>query len=461
MMKTELGIEPEKKVEGRLKKDTFGTDFEWGVATSAYQIEGGWDRGGRGLSIWDTFCREKGRILNGQTGNEACDHYNRWKSDLKLMADMGITNYRFSISWSRVYPKGKGWINHDGIDFYQRLIDDCLGHGITPWITLYHWDLPQSLEKRGGWTNRKIINWFSNYVETCALRFGDRVKNWMVLNEPMVFTGAGYFLGLHAPGRKGLKNFIPAVHHAAICQAQGGKIIKDLVSESNVGTTFSCSHVDPFRSNSRDLIAAKKVDALLNRLFLEPALGLGYPIEDLKPLRRIEKYMKAEDESNLSFEFDFIGIQNYTREVVKHSFFTPFINATLVNADKRNVPMTTMNWEVYPESIYRILKKFGKYPGIKKIVITENGSAFPDVVENGKIHDKERKHYLKSHLYQVLRAKKEGVPIDGYFVWSFLDNFEWSEGFLPRFGIVYVDYQSQKRIIKDSGAWYSEFLKNS
>ena len=449
----------EKHTIKELSKAQFGEKFSWGTATSAYQIEGAWKADGKGRSIWDEFCNRKNKIINAETGQTSCDFYNLWEQDLNLLRYLGVDNYRFSLSWPRILPNGIRQVNQKGIDFYNKIIDKCLELDITPWVTLYHWDLPLELELKGGWTNREIIDWFREYTSVCAQEFGDRVKNWMVLNEPMVFTGTGYFLGIHAPGKKGLKNFIPAIHHAAMCQSLGGRILRDLVPDANIGTTFSCSHIDPFRLNSKDQIAAKKVDALLNRLFIEPALGMGYPLEDLKPLTRIEKYLRSNDELDLQFEFDFIGVQNYTRQVVKHSYFTPLIYADTVDPKKRNVNTTTMNWEIYPESMYHILKKFNDYPNVKNIVITENGAAFKDVVESGKVDDTERKHYLKTHLVEVLRAQKEGVPISGYFIWSFLDNFEWAEGYSQRFGIVHVDFNTQRRIIKDSGYWYKRFLK--
>jgi beta-glucosidase len=444
-----------------LNRKSFGEDFEWGVSTAAYQIEGAHLVDGKGPSIWDSFSNKKGKILNNHNGNHACDFYNLYKNDLQLLNYLNIPNFRFSLSWSRILPKGIGEINYKGLDYYDRLIDAALEFNITPWVTLYHWDLPHSLEEKGGWTNREIINWFSEYVQLCAKKFGDRVKNWMVLNEPMVFTGAGYFLGVHAPGKKGLKNFIPAVHHAALCQAQGARILKDVNDKLNVGTTFSCSFLQPETNSEKDKLATKKVDALLNRLFIEPSLGLGYPIEDLKLLDRIYDYYKLYDEKLLAFDFDFIGIQNYTREIVAHSYFVPLLNAKIIKANKRNVTYTQMNWEVYPPALYEMLKKYNSYPQVKKIIITENGAAFVDKVEEGKIVDDERTSFLHSHIEQVLFAKNKGVKVEGYFVWTFTDNFEWAEGYHPKFGLVHVDFKTQKRIIKQSGYWYKQFLQLS
>lgn len=441
-------------------RSSFGKSFQWGISVSAYQIEGAHQEEGKGHSIWDIFSNKKGNIIKNQNGNVACDFYNRLEDDIAMLHSLHIPNFRFSLSWPRIFPTGKKNINRKGIDFYNKIIDKCLGLGITPWVTLYHWDLPHALELEGGWTNRDVIDWFSDYVELCANQFGDRVKKWMVINEPMVFTGAGYFLGVHAPGKKGLKNFLPALHHATLSMGVGGRVIRAIVPDAEIGTTFSCSHIDAYRPIDRDRKAALKVDALLNRLFVEPILGLGYPIKDLPVLQKIEKYMHAEDEENMPYDFDFIGVQNYTREIIKHSYFTPYLHASMINPKKRNVPTTLMNWEVYPESIYHILKKYNAYPQIKKIIVTENGAAFHDILHNNQIDDVQRKKYIQDYLGQVLRAKLEGVKIEGYFIWTLMDNFEWAEGFHPRFGIIYVDFQTQQRIIKSSGKWFRDFLSH-
>src|SRR5690606_35104310 len=378
-----------------MRKCDFGDNFNWGVSTAAYQIEGAYMDDGKGLSIWDQFASRKGKILNNETANISADFYNRFEGDLALMKAMGIPNFRFSISWSRIFPNGTGKVNPRGVDFYNRLINTCLEYNIQPWITLYHWDLPLALEEQGGWTNRDILFWFEQYVSFCIRNFGDRVQNWMVLNEPMVFTGAGYFLGVHAPGKRKLSNFFPAAHHAALCQAEGGRIIRSERSGMNIGTTFSYTHVEPYSKRHRDINSANRIDALINRTFIEPLVGLGYPIDDMRSLRPIEKYMKDGDEQRLQFNMDFIGLQSYTREIIKHSYFTPILRAKLVTASQRNVERTNMNWEVYPESIYHCLKRVSKYPTIKRLIITENGASFPDLEVNGEIHDEARKAYLE------------------------------------------------------------------
>jgi beta-glucosidase len=303
------------------------------------------------------------------------------------------------------------------------------------------------------------VRWFEDYVAYCIQQFGDRVKNWMVLNEPMAFTGAGYFLGIHAPGRKGLTSFLPAVHHAALCQANGARTIKSINSLLQVGSTFSCAPVDPIDDSKLSFDAAQRVDVLSNRLFIEPLLGIGYPWQDLKVLQQLEKYMQSGDENLLQANLDFFGLQNYTREVVSHSTIIPYLNARQVKASKRGVPTTAMDWEIYPQGIYRSLQRFQSYEGVKKIIITENGAAFPDKLEEGFVHDANRVQFFEQYLEQVLRAKNDGINVQGYFAWSFTDNFEWTEGYSKRFGLVYIDYPTQRRIIKSSGFWFQQFLQ--
>ena len=437
----------------------FGTDFKWGVATAAYQIEGAHTIDGKSPSIWDTFSHKKGSIKTGENGDIACDFYHSYEEDLDLLKSLNMTVFRFSIAWSRILPNGSGTPNQSGLDFYHRVIDACLTRGIEPWITLYHWDLPQILQDKGGWKNRDAVVWFSEYTNLLTKTYGEKVKNWMVFNEPSAFTALGYLIGYHAPGLKGLKNYLPTVHHVCLCQAEGGRIIRKNVANANIGTTFSCSHVAVFKSEERDGNAANRWDVLLNRLFIEPALGMGYPTESLPILRKLNKYIQPGDLEKLQFDFDFIGVQNYTREVVKANAFIPYMKGLEIKPVKRDAKeITEMGWEVYPEGIYKILKQFAAYPGVKKIFVTENGCAFPDEVVNGKVNDTKRIDFYQRYLKEVLRAKKDGVNIGGYFSWTLLDNFEWSEGFKPRFGLVHVDFKTQKRIIKDSGYWFRDFL---
>ncbi len=446
-----------KKERPDLKRAYFGEEFVWGVSSSAAQTEGG-NEDGKGMSVWDHFATKKRKILNKHTPEIACDFYHRYPEDVSIIKSLGIPNFRYSLSWPRILPDGTGKINKKGLDYYHRLFDECRKNGIEPWITLYHWDLPHALQLKGGWKNRDILKWFEEYVSVCSHAFKDSIKNWMILNEPGVFTGAGYFLGVHAPGERGLKNFLPAVHHAVLCQAIGAKTVRREVKHAHVGTTFSCSHITPHSNSIKDHAAANRVDTILNRLFIEPCLGMGYPIKDIPILKKIEKYIHPGDDKLMKAEFDFIGIQCYTREVVQHAFFMPHIKARVVPANRRKVYHTAMDWEVYPEAIYQMLKKYSSYPGVKKIIITENGAAFNDKITHKKVDDHERIKFLSDYISQVYRAKADGYKADGYFVWALTDNFEWAEGYYPRFGLVYVDFETQKRIIKDSGYWYRNFL---
>ncbi len=374
------------------------------------------------------------------------------------MRTLQIPNFRFSVSWPRVLPQGMGHKNQKGLDFYDRLTDCCLQHHITPWVTLYHWDLPYALELKGGWTNRDIIYWFSDYVQLMLTKLSDRVKHWMVLNEPMAFTGAGYFLGIHAPGRKGMDHFLPAVHHAVLAQSLGIRIIKDHDAELHAGTTFSGSWISPESMTRNNIQAAEKADALLNRLFLEPLLGYGYPIQSLPFLQKLDKYIRNGDQELMVTIPDFVGLQNYTREVVKYNWMTPYLNLKIVDAKTRKAPHTMLNWEIYPEGIYKLLKKINNYPEVRSIIVTENGAAFPDMPIHDKVNDVERIHYLQSYIQSVEKARAEHIKVDGYFLWSFTDNFEWAEGYFPRFGMVYIDYEQQRRIVKESGRWFSRLI---
>lgn len=440
-------------------KTDFGADFKWGVATAAYQIEGAWNTDGKGESVWDRFTHKKGKIHNNENGDIACDFYHRYNDDIDLLKQINLNVFRFSISWSRIIPQGRGSVNQKGIDFYHRVIDACLERGIEPWITLYHWDLPQALEDKGGWANRDIIAHFSEYVYIVAKEYGTKVKHWMVFNEPMAFTGLGYLAGLHAPGKKNIGLFKKAVHHTVVCQAEGGRILREIVPDGEIGTTFSLSAIHPKTQQKKHVEAARRMDAMFNRLFIEPCLGLGYPSDAFPYLRTLDKIMLPGDEEKMKFDFDFHGVQNYFRIVSQFSLFPPMMWANQVKPKKLvndKSELTDMGWEVYPEGIYEVIAKVAAYKGVKKIIVTENGAAFPDVVIDGQVHDHQRIDFFNKYLNQVLRAKKEGMPVEGYFVWSLMDNFEWAEGFKPRFGLIHVDYNTQKRTIKDSGYWFRD-----
>jgi beta-glucosidase len=439
----------------------FGEGFKWGVATAAYQIEGAWDQDGKGPSIWDDFVhRRPGKIKTRENGDVSCDFYRRYKDDIALIKAMNLGVFRFSTAWSRLLPEGIGTKNQQGLDFYDRVVDTCLEAGVEPWITLYHWDLPLALEKKGGWANREIVNWFAEYADLVTRTYGDRVKNWMVLNEPAAYTALGYLAGMHAPGLMAPKKFLAAVHHATLCTSEGARAVRANAPGARVGSSFSCAKVYAKDTLPQTLEAAHRLDVMLNRLFLEPVLGMGYPTEKFEFLQGIESFVRPGDEAKMAVDLDFVGLQNYTRAVAKYSLL-PFVWFRDIPAKKRGVApenTTDMGWEVYPEGIYEMLRQFAAYPNIPPIIVTENGAAFPDAVENGAVRDTRRVEYFQRYLAQVLRAKRDGVDVRGYFVWTLMDNFEWAEGYRPRFGLVHVDFATQQRTVKDSGKWFRDFL---
>lgn len=437
----------------------FGENFQWGVATAAAQIEGAFDRDGRSPSIWDTFARRKGKIRSGHHPMVACDFYHRFKDDLLLTKALGFTVFRFSVSWSRILPEGVGKPNREGLAFYHKVIDECLKLGLVPYLTLYHWDLPQVLEKQGGWANHRIVRWFSRFSAICAEEYGSKVKNWIILNEPAAFTSLGYMLGKHAPGKTGLGNFLPTVLNAALAQAEGGRVIRSLVPAAHIGTSFSCSEVIPNSGREEDLQSARLMDVLLNRLFIEPSLGRGFPKDDFRILEKIEFYNKAwKYTEQMTFNFDFIGIQNYFPLVIKYNPLIPLVQASEVKAASRKVPHTSMGWEINGQSLYRMLKRYWLYGTVKEIIITENGAAFRDECRNGVVDDMQRIAYFEEYLLAIRKAKREGVNIGGYFAWTLMDNFEWAEGYHARFGLIHVDFKTQLRTIKNSGYWFRDFL---
>jgi len=444
------------------RKD-FGEDFLWGVTISAFQNEGAFDTEGKGPSIWDTFSGRKGKIKDKAHAQIATDFYNRYTQDILLAKLLGFSVFRFSLSWSRILPKGTGKVNQAGIDYYHRVIDACLELGLEPYITLYHWDLPQALEHKGGWSHRGVVFAFEEFARICGREYGNKVKNWIILNEPFGFTALGYMLGVHAPGKFGLSWFLPAVHHAVLAQAEAARVIREEVAGANIGTALSCSQIIPYSDSEADLNAARRADALFNRLFLEPSLGMGYPVSDFPLLKRIERrYALWRDWDRLAFDFDFIGVQNYFPLVVKYNSFMPIVKISEVKAKSRNVPLTGLGWEINGNGLYEVLKQFAAYKNIKKLIVTEGGAAFPDQpTADGRVEDIARIRYFEEYLAGVLKARQEGIPVEGYFAWTLTDNFEWAEGYRARFGLVHVNFETQQRIIKDSGYWFRELLSDN
>lgn len=435
-------------------------DFIWGVASAAQQTEGAALSDGRAASIWDTFSAKRGKIKQGARPEPGTQFYYKFREDLTLARWMGFKAFRYSISWSRIFPSGTGKPNAAGIHFYHQVIDYCLELGLTPVITLYHWDLPQALEESGGWTNPLVVNWFSHYVQFCAREYGPKVKHWIILNEPMGFTTLGYMLGKHAPGRMGLSNFLPAVKHALLAQGEGSRQIRKLVPRAIIGSSFSFSEIHPATQTTADMEAARRIDTLANRLFLEPALGMGLPDDDFFLMDRIRMQARHwRNKDRFHAELDFIGVQNYFPLTIEHASFIPYINAREQSARSRKVPTTALGWEINHDSFRNLLIRIHTLAPTQKIWITEAGACFTDVKKEGIITDAARTSYFQNNLQAVTEARREGVPIDAYFVWTLTDNFEWAEGYQARFGLVYIDYSTQTRIIKSSGYWWKHFLK--
>jgi beta-glucosidase len=442
-----------------MNRTDFGDDFLWGVATAAAQIEGAANIGGKGATIWDTFSKRPTKIRKGHKPDQACDFYHRYQGDIALVKALGFKVFRFSIAWARIFPLGTGMPNKEGIAFYHRVIDECLRLDILPMITLYHWDLPEALSQLGGWTAFGINASFNEYVLFCAKEYGDKVKHWIVINEPFGFTSLGYMLGIHAPGVSGVGNFFDAALHTAIAQADGAKILRAEVNQAVIGTAFSCSEIIPYTESVQDHLAAKRMDTLMNRFFVEPVLGMGFPTADWDVLEKFAvSHSTWRHQQRMTFDFDFIGLQNYFPLVVKYNAFIPVIQAWEVKARSRKVPHTAMGWEVNADSFYRIIKQFAAYPSIRNIMITENGAAFHDKLVDHQVKDQERIEYFEKYLQAILRAKQEGINVTGYLAWTLMDNFEWAEGYQARFGLVYNDFKTQQRTIKESGYWWQKFL---
>ena len=443
-----------------MKKKDFGDDFHWGTTISAFQNEGYAKADGKSTSIWDTFTSDQNNINNNDVIGEASSFYTLYEKDIATAKSLGLDVFRFSISWPRIIPNGMGVVNLDGLDFYHKVIDTCLKYGLTPYITLYHWDLPQTLENKGGWSNRDIIEWFSKYVEICITEYKNKVSNWIVMNEPMTFVGLGHFMGYHAPERKGVATFLKAAHHVVLSIAEAGRTIRKLQPDANIGVALSCSYVKPLNKLPKHKRAAKRIEALLNRFFLEPLLGMGYPTDVMPVLNTIRTFFKRGDDEKMVFNFDFIGIQYYFRVVAKHSLTPPVLFANEVHPTQRKANLNAMNLDVYPKGLYQLLKFYNSYPQIKKIIITESGVCYPDYLVAGHVHDARRMKYHQKILKQVRKAQDKNIPVKGYFVWTLVDNFEWKEGFEPRFGLVFNDFNTQKRTIKDSGLWFQQFLSS-
>ncbi|NWJ48589.1 MAG: beta-glucosidase [Chloroflexi bacterium] len=439
------------------KQVKFPTGFVWGAATASYQIEGAWDEDGKGLSIWDTFAHTPGKIKDGSTGDVACDHYNKWREDISLMKNLGLHAYRFSVSWPRILPDGSGKVNQDGLDFYDRLVDWLLDHAIDPYVTLYHWDLPQALQDKGGWVNRDTVQAYVEYAGIVADRLGDRVKHWITFNEPWVSAVLGYGVGEHAPGHKNLGEAIQVGHHLLLAHGLTVPVLRERIEpEAEVGITLSLSLGTPADDSNESREATKRHALFMNRWFLHPLFKGSYP-EEMEPiLDMMQLKREPEDAAAIAAPLDFLGVNYYIRNLVKDGTDFPPVNLQFVK--NPNAKYTEMDWEVYPQGIRELLLEVNNEYSPPKIYITENGAALPDKLEDGQVHDVDRVEYLRGYLSEVGKAIEQGVPVNGYFYWSLMDNFEWAWGYTKRFGLVYVDFDTQHRIIKDSGLLYKEII---
>ena len=431
--------------------------FKWGVSTSSYQIEGAAREDGRGPSIWDTFSRIPGAVANSDNGDIACDHYHRFHEDLDLIKWLGVGAYHFSIAWPRVIPNATGKINQKGIDFYDRLIDGALVRGIEPWPTLYHWDLPQAAQDRGGWNNRECAYWFAEYAHEMAERFGDRIKNWVTINEPFCSAWLGHLYGVMAPGIKDLQIAINASHHLLLGHGLATEALREVSSELKVGITLNFTPAITLGHSDEDSLAVKLADGFDNRWFADPVFKGAYPADIVTAFGK-EVPILPGDLELISTPLDFLGLNYYFRQTVAYDPSVEPLPYRQVRAP--NVERTGMDWEVNAETFTELLLRINNDYSPKEFFITENGSAWDDEVVDGKVDDPNRVSYLERHLEAMFKAKEKGVPINGYFAWSLMDNFEWAYGYAKRFGLIYVDYETQKRIPKSSAYYYRERIKS-
>ncbi|MDB5078435.1 MAG: beta-glucosidase [Chloroflexi bacterium] len=444
----------------------FPTDFVWGSATAAYQIEGAVNEDGRGESIWDRYSHNPANIRDGQPGDVTCDHYHRWPEDIGLIRELGMNGYRFSIAWARIFPEGTGQVNEAGLAWYERLVDTLLEAGIQPWVTLYHWDLPQALQDRGGWANRETVDAYAAYVEVVARRLGNRVAGWITHNEPYIHTFAGHYQGRHAPGGTDLANALQTAHHILLSHGRAVKVLREITPSVPVGITLYLSPTRPASDSLEDVAAARRADGYINRWFLDPVFGRGYPADMLEFYGKGGFLPKIEpgDLDEIATPTDFLGLNSYFQTFVRAVAPGPgreleAVHVTGDDARALGFEVTETGWPVVSDAFRELIVRVHQDYNPPAIYITENGAAFRDEVVDGQVHDPRRISYLETHLTAVAQAMEAGARVRGYFVWSLLDNYEWGLGFTVRFGIIYTDYPTQQRIIKDSGRWYKGLIE--
>jgi beta-glucosidase len=441
---------------------TFPEGFMWGAATASYQIEGAWNEDGKGESIWDRFSHTPGRVKHGDTGDFACDSYHRADEDIAILRELGLRSYRFSIAWPRIQPTGRGKALQRGLDYYRRLVDGLLRSGIRPLPTLYHWDLPQSLEDAGGWPNRDTASRFADYAETMVEALGDRVTDWVVFNEPNVFTTFGYLMGIHAPGRRDMDAFLRATHTVSLAQGEAVRAMRAMRPGLRIGSAFNMSPCEPERDCQADREAAERWHRFANVWFLEPALRGRYPeaFPDGVPLARMG--VEPRDLDRVRADLDFLGINLYMRTVVRAAPEDKTgLAAAPVGVGGNQGPRTEFGWEVWPEALYDMVMRVTRDYERPVLEITENGCSYGDAPdEDGLVRDERRIEFYRGYLRALGRAIRDGADVRGYHAWSLLDNFEWAEGFSQRFGLVWVDFDTGERTIKDSARWYAQVAAN-
>ncbi len=442
-----------------LSRSDFPADFRWGCSTSSYQIEGGVQEDGRGESIWDRFCATPGRIRDGSSGAVACDHYHRWPQDLDLARSLGTNAYRFSIAWPRVFANGRGRIaNPKGLDFYSRLVDGLLERGLEPWPTLYHWDLPQALQDEGGWAQRATVDAFLDYTDAVTRHLGDRVKHWITHNEPWCTAFHGNLEGVHAPGIRDLKTALQVCHNVLLSHGLAIPVIRRNSAGAQIGAALSLHPLKAASDSAQDVAATRRHDGLRNRWFLDPLHGRGYPVDTWQLLGDKVPAVQDGDLAAMATPTDFLGVNYYFPEIVADAPGQGVLSTRVM--EPQNVERTAFGWEVSPEGLVSLLDRVNHDYQPARIFLTENGSTYEDVVAaDGSIDDPQRQRYLQQHLLALREALAMGVPVKGYFAWSLLDNFEWAEGYIRRFGLTHVDFETQQRRLKSSGKWYGAFLK--
>ncbi len=442
-----------------MSKLLFPEGFLWGAATSAYQVEGSPSADGKGESIWDRFAHTPGNTWNGENGDTACEHYRLYREDVGRMADLGLNSYRFSVSWPRIFPAGGGKANRKGLDFYRNLVEELHRHRIRPVATLYHWDLPQALQDRGGWANRDTAEYFNQYAAFVFENLDLPVHLWITLNEPWVSAFLGHALGVHAPGLNDFNTALQAAHNLLLGHGLAVKTYRESGRKSEpIGIALNLTPVEPASDSSADLAQAVRTDGFMNRWFLDPIFRSSYPRDMIELFSRSFQVPHSEDDAAVIAEpIDFLGINNYTRIVVRAGSSGEDFMGSPVNPPEKEY--TEMGWEVYPRGIYELLTRVHHDYGALPLYITENGAAFPDrLKKDGTIDDSRRIAYLEGYLAEAWNAMQEGIPLQGYFVWSLMDNFEWSFGYSKRFGLIYIDYQTQERYLKNSACWYRDVI---